>query len=69
MSDDLRAPVGKPMNGEGEVTQRDATLDTEEVEDEEAEEIDEQISDDPVVEEENETSYDPATQAPKKAQR
>ena len=70
MDDDMRAPVGKPMNdepetGEGDVTQRDA----EEIKESEVEEIDEQVSDDPVVEEESETSYDPATQAPKEAQR
>ena len=65
MSDDMRAPVGKPMNDEGEVTPSD----TEEIDDEKVEEIDEQISDDPVVEEKDETSYDPATQAPKEAQR
>lgn len=57
MNDDVRAPVGKPMNDEGE-----------EIESEDAEEIDERISDDPVVEE-NGATYDPAAQAPPEAER
>ncbi len=61
MRDDLRMPVGNPMNDEGDVGK-----DTEESNDE-AQKIDQQISDDPMVEEDG-TSYDPATQAPKKAQ-
>ena len=64
-SGNMRAPVGKPMNDEGEGAE------------DEAQEVDERISDDPVVEEEDEddedsgddVSYDPAVQAPAEAER
>lgn len=58
MSDDMRAPVGKPTKGEGDKTE------------DEAQELDEQISDDPVVKEEGEDdlSYNPAVQAPTEAE-
>lgn len=65
MSDDLRGPVGTPMDdeeeyGEGEVTEED-------YEEGEFEEMDATLAEEPT--DEDEVEYDPTVQAPREAER
>lgn len=64
MSDDLRNPIGLPMDDEDGADEGEAT----EEDYEEVERMDEALSDDVPYEEEG-VAYDPATQAPKEAER